>query len=247
LIHSAQEPLSSECTPTLSLILPAYKIIHQILHAYLRKNEYPHLQHAIRAALEKIDGYVELAGQNAVYGISMFVNPTIKMMWMTNHWSAAQANASLHDVKDAMFAYATAKSEDTQKADVSPRPTPTAAAPTTDAHERASNNLGARFKGLQDIFESSNRMVSGEDNGASDTVGHAENLLSNTQDAQDALDRQRVDAKVLRYMVDLNVTNATTSFDILLWWQMHQFSYPYCGRWHMTYCLCRHHRSRVMD
>ncbi len=139
---------------------------------------------------------------------------------MTKHWTVAQAEACLQDVKDAMFAYARAESEATP---CPLQPSPTTTTRPCDPHERANRNLSSGFQGLQDIFESLSRMALGEENDGAN--GNAENP-PNSQEAQDALDRQRVDAEVLRYTVDPNVTMATTSFNILEWWQMHRFSYP---------------------
>lgn len=71
LFHQVQELLSSERTPTLSVVLPAYEFCLKSLCDVVKHNYYPHLNHALQEAIEKLDQYVKLARKNPVYGISM--------------------------------------------------------------------------------------------------------------------------------------------------------------------------------
>jgi hypothetical protein len=80
--HHVKELLSSERTPTLSLVIPSYEILIQILHTFLTHDRLCHLHFAIRAAMAKLDIHVEAARQNACYGILMFLNPTSKLSWI---------------------------------------------------------------------------------------------------------------------------------------------------------------------
>lgn len=67
--HAAQEALSHEQTPTLSMALPAFEYM---LIAWRRlKVQYPQLEHAIQAGLDKIEVYVKKARQNKVYALAM--------------------------------------------------------------------------------------------------------------------------------------------------------------------------------
>jgi hypothetical protein len=103
--HHAQELLSSERTPTLSLVLSSYEILIQILCAFLTHVQLRHLHFAIWAMKAKLDIYVEAACQNACYGISMFLNPTSKLLWMSKHWPSVEVDLCMQKLKDAMLAY----------------------------------------------------------------------------------------------------------------------------------------------
>ncbi|PVF98996.1 hypothetical protein CPB86DRAFT_704104, partial [Serendipita vermifera] len=71
LFHSIQELLSSERTPTLAVALPAYEYCLATLAKVIDDEIFPHLNHALRAAAQKLGKYVELARKNRIYGMSM--------------------------------------------------------------------------------------------------------------------------------------------------------------------------------
>ncbi|PVF92156.1 hypothetical protein CPB86DRAFT_686709, partial [Serendipita vermifera] len=85
IFHSVQELLSSERTPTLTVTLPAYEACLKALHDVVEGNYFPHLNHAIHAAIDKIEKYVQIARKNHIYGMSMFINPSCKKEWMMMH------------------------------------------------------------------------------------------------------------------------------------------------------------------
>jgi hypothetical protein len=71
IFNLVQELMSSERTPTLAVTLPAYELCLQALVDIVDKETFPHLNHAIYTATDKIEKYVKLARANPVYGISM--------------------------------------------------------------------------------------------------------------------------------------------------------------------------------
>ncbi|TFK17713.1 hypothetical protein FA15DRAFT_559461, partial [Coprinopsis marcescibilis] len=78
--HQAQELLSFEQTPTLSLMLPVYQVI---INAWrIQCNNYTHLQHFIKAGICKIEEkYIPMMKKTHAYAIAMTVNPAIKLSW----------------------------------------------------------------------------------------------------------------------------------------------------------------------
>jgi hypothetical protein len=220
--HHAQELLSSERTPTLSLVLPSYEILIQILRAFLTHIRFRHLHFAIRAAMAKLDIYVESARQNACYGISMFLNPTSKQSWMSKHWPAIEVDSCMQKLKDAMLAYVKAErdasglSSDTLSTPSShPTPVPT-------AHDRAMSNLGSGFRGLEDLYASLNR--------AEDDIDSPLPSAPSTTEDQDLLDSRKVDSEILRYTADPVAIGTGSSFDLLEWWHVHRYMYPLLWR-----------------
>lgn len=71
LFNSIQELLSSERTPTLAVTLPAYETCLETLSSKIAESEFPHLEHAIYPAVDKIQKYVNIARGSRVYGMSM--------------------------------------------------------------------------------------------------------------------------------------------------------------------------------
>jgi hypothetical protein len=120
LFHSVQELVSSERTPTLSVALPAYEYCLQSLCEVLEKDRFPHLNHAIQQAIEKIDIYVKLARKNRIYGMAMcalglldlhmpvltlsllVINPSCKKSWMAQHWPDAEVDACMKAIRESV-------------------------------------------------------------------------------------------------------------------------------------------------
>lgn len=96
--HSAQQLLSSDNTPTLSLVLPVYESLVQKLRQ--AQSDIPHYWFAIQKGLDKIEKYVAEAHRSDAYIFAMR-----KVSSQTTHY--AQSNVyyqlstqSLH--QDAM-------------------------------------------------------------------------------------------------------------------------------------------------
>lgn len=71
--HSAQQALSHEQAPTLSMVLPAFELMLTGLKA--KKAKYPRLGHAINAGIVKLEEYIQKARQNKVYELAMSKSP----------------------------------------------------------------------------------------------------------------------------------------------------------------------------
>ncbi|PVF91540.1 hypothetical protein CPB86DRAFT_820410 [Serendipita vermifera] len=124
-------------------------MVQQILHAYVRKNVFPHLNYAIRTAISKLDKYIEVACQNPCYGIAMFLNPASKLSWISKHWSRSEQDTCIGQVKSAMLAFLRAERDLKQKHQ--PNSSPQLTKPLNPSG-RASHNLGNGFQSLQNLF-----------------------------------------------------------------------------------------------
>ncbi|KAI6012365.1 hypothetical protein EDC04DRAFT_2579789, partial [Pisolithus marmoratus] len=82
--HTAQELLSGECTPTLSMVLPAYELLcekwsqlQQTIHE---------LSPYIGVGYTKLKFYINQGQKTQTYALAMIVNPSIKLWWIQDHW-----------------------------------------------------------------------------------------------------------------------------------------------------------------
>ncbi|KAJ3966579.1 ribonuclease H-like domain-containing protein [Lentinula raphanica] len=67
--HSIQELASAEKTPTLSIVLPLYEGLIEILE--LMKDKLPNLSHIIDVSLDKLREYLNKARSTHIYGLAM--------------------------------------------------------------------------------------------------------------------------------------------------------------------------------
>ncbi|KAH7918269.1 hypothetical protein BV22DRAFT_1024860, partial [Leucogyrophana mollusca] len=81
----AQELLSAERTPTLSMALPSYELLMKQWKCL--RTTIPELSHYIDIGLDKIDEYTREARKTRIYALAMIINPSIKLDWLTAHWS----------------------------------------------------------------------------------------------------------------------------------------------------------------
>ncbi|KAJ7633847.1 hypothetical protein DFH06DRAFT_1004046, partial [Mycena polygramma] len=87
--HAAQELLSAEKTPTLSLALPAFELL---LVSWLNlQKELPELAHYIGVGITKIQEYVNKGRKSRIYALAMIINPTMKMTWIQEYWPQPDA------------------------------------------------------------------------------------------------------------------------------------------------------------
>ncbi|QRV87948.1 hAT family dimerization protein [Ceratobasidium sp. AG-Ba] len=100
-LHSAQELLSAERTPTLSLALPVYEGLIQALKDC--KIAFPVLQHAVESGIQKFEAYVAKTRGSPVYAYSMAVNPCMNFRWIGQHWDRIARNTARLHVKEKMF------------------------------------------------------------------------------------------------------------------------------------------------
>lgn len=104
--HVIQEIVSAEKTPTLSLVVPMYEQLIEMLRDLQIK--LPKLAHAIQASISKLEEYMEktrstpmhifamgrlyiyltFAAKTQLFSLLNFIvlNPTIKFQWLREHW-----------------------------------------------------------------------------------------------------------------------------------------------------------------
>ena len=109
--HSAQESLSAELTPTLSMAMPLYEIL--IENWTVLKSTIPELSHYIDIALSKLKEYIKEGRKTRIYALSMgklfsqrntfftrisyfpsVLNPDMKFDWISKHWEHNDACAA---------------------------------------------------------------------------------------------------------------------------------------------------------
>ncbi|KAJ3830979.1 hypothetical protein F5878DRAFT_550010 [Lentinula raphanica] len=69
LFHSVQELASAEKTPTLSIVLPLYEHLVEMLR--LLKTTLPNLAHIIEVSLRKLHEYIDKARTTRIYSLAM--------------------------------------------------------------------------------------------------------------------------------------------------------------------------------
>lgn len=75
IFHSCQELLSSERTPTVSMVLPAFDELLKSLQA--AQENHPELKHFIGVAISKIQDYLDKARKTRIYSLAMGMYTTI--------------------------------------------------------------------------------------------------------------------------------------------------------------------------
>ncbi|KAH9917776.1 ribonuclease H-like domain-containing protein, partial [Fomitopsis serialis] len=81
--NAAQELLSAEKTPTLSMALPVFT---ELMDVWTEQTKtIPELQHYIDIGIDRVQKYVNIARSSQVYALAMIINPTSKMTWINAH------------------------------------------------------------------------------------------------------------------------------------------------------------------
>ena len=101
--HCAQQLLSAERTPTLALALPVYKSLTASWKSLAVK--FPMLEFAITEAIGKLEKYVELTRTAPVHAAAMLINPSMKMSWIDQYWSSADAKKARIAVRDQVCCF----------------------------------------------------------------------------------------------------------------------------------------------
>ncbi|KDN33246.1 hypothetical protein RSAG8_13663, partial [Rhizoctonia solani AG-8 WAC10335] len=95
--HSAQELLSSEKTPTLSLAFPVYEGVITTWEQLAQK--IPELGYAIGCGIGKLREYINRTRQARVHTLVMITNPALKFEWLTENWKSPSAR---HDAAETV-------------------------------------------------------------------------------------------------------------------------------------------------
>ncbi|KAG8752077.1 hypothetical protein FRC12_012134 [Ceratobasidium sp. 428] len=99
----AQQLLSAERTPTLSLALPVYETVLELWRECWEL--FPELSLAIDGAILKIQEYVSKSRRSPVHVLAMFVNPSLKLNWINKHWKESQARDAYRVVESKLLEY----------------------------------------------------------------------------------------------------------------------------------------------
>ncbi|KIK13051.1 hypothetical protein PISMIDRAFT_18265 [Pisolithus microcarpus 441] len=103
ILHAAQQSMSGESTPKLGGTVPAFETF---MEEWKRlSNAVPHCAAYIKPGLVVADTYYKKMGKMKVYVVAMFVDPTIRMTWVNEHWSSPNAMEADQVIKDLMTEY----------------------------------------------------------------------------------------------------------------------------------------------
>ncbi|KAH7868956.1 ribonuclease H-like domain-containing protein, partial [Lentinula edodes] len=103
LFHSIQELASAEKTPTLSIVLPLYEGLIEMLG--LMKSTLPNLAHIIEVSLRKLHEYVDKARGTRIYALAMAINPTTKLNWINENWPRSDADQAREWLKSSVCTF----------------------------------------------------------------------------------------------------------------------------------------------
>jgi len=117
--HSAQQVVSAEHTPTLSIVIPTYELLITMLKDL--KRHLPNLKHAIQASTSKLEEYMGKARSTKMYILAMcefhstpffmvcsniifptVINPQTKLNYSNVNWSNTESNQAKEWVQEAV-------------------------------------------------------------------------------------------------------------------------------------------------
>ena len=116
--HSAQQVVSAEHTPTLSIVIPTYELLITMLNDL--KRHLLNLKHAIQASITKLEEYMGKARSTKMYILAMrefssiphfqhvltsiflVINPQTKLNYSNTNWSNAESNQAKGWVQEAV-------------------------------------------------------------------------------------------------------------------------------------------------
>ncbi|KAF8714530.1 hAT family C-terminal dimerization region, partial [Rhizoctonia solani] len=101
--HQAQELLSAEKTPTLSLAFPVY---NQLIRSWRQVGaQLGAFEHAIECGIAKIQEYIAKSRSSPIHIVAMVLNPCIKYTWINSHWTEEEKQLAREIVKGFMLKY----------------------------------------------------------------------------------------------------------------------------------------------
>ncbi|CDO76573.1 hypothetical protein BN946_scf184831.g9 [Trametes cinnabarina] len=226
--HDAQQLVSSERTPSLSIALPAYELI---LEAWTKlRDELPHLKHYIDKGMSKIQEYVYKSRESRIYALAIVLNPAFKLMWIQDHWTPEAALQAEEWVLDAEFRIK--ERADSQQT--------SGGFPSTSDASRT-----LRTTGLQRLLSHAQRNSPLRATSSEPSISHhtrsmascsTTNLPScglppSTSEAPGpalrAQDRAAVRSEFDRYIAEGIMSNIESGADLLGYWALNRHVYPY--------------------
>ncbi|KAF7330238.1 putative AC transposase [Mycena venus] len=230
--HLVQEIVSGEQAPTLSYVLPLYEQLIVMLKNLVK--DLDKISIGINAAIRKLEEYLNLSRRTRIYALAMVLNPTIKLQWLRENWSAEDANAAKNWVRAAMLEYR--KEHRSQGSSPVPIQVPTTAtrrpvnAPSASHGARAHTSGFARLNALS-------KKLSGSD---LDTPANATSASHSTEQERAEAERRAVAEDERIVDEELNLWEAEgrldesdpefADFDLLRHWEARQFRLQYLFR-----------------
>ncbi|KAK6996343.1 ribonuclease H-like domain-containing protein [Favolaschia claudopus] len=113
--HLAQELLSAEKTPTLSMALPAFELL--LLNWLCLMEELPELAHYIGVGVHKIQEYVHKGRKSRIYALAMSTFQSIHCLHFSieEHWPREDAVQAEKWIVELMTSFATARRHENKR------------------------------------------------------------------------------------------------------------------------------------
>ncbi|KAF5383852.1 hypothetical protein D9615_003798 [Tricholomella constricta] len=221
--HAAQELLSAERTPTLSLSLPLYEIL--IEQWKLLQATIPELAPYIEIGIQKLEDYVGQARKTRIYAHAMVLNPSMKFEWMEKHWGDVETNTSRGWIKESMLKYQQSLRRESMSRSRTVPIDRSLSAPSIAAHSQA---LGfTRLSGINVAIRRSTSMstIPSQPPPLSGQPALSEEVLD--REARELIEDQRVVDQELRRYEDDGVTPTSERLeDLTRHWERNEHSYP---------------------
>ncbi|KAJ7440177.1 hypothetical protein FB451DRAFT_1344143 [Mycena latifolia] len=99
--HIVQEIVSSEKTPTLSIVLPMYEKLIVMLKDLAK--DLDELSLGINTTIRKLEEYLNMSQRTRMYALAMVLNPTIKLQWLHDNWSAKDFVTAKNGIRSAVI------------------------------------------------------------------------------------------------------------------------------------------------
>ncbi|KAF8959750.1 ribonuclease H-like domain-containing protein, partial [Flammula alnicola] len=152
--HLAQELLSAERTPTLSMALPVFETL--IANWKELASTIPELQHFIDIGISKLEEYLGHTRKTRMYALSMIVNPGQKFSWLRSHdeKAATQGGEGNHETNarewmlESMLSY---KQHERNTTRITPAQSTSTPARSLSATEIASTSVSTGYNRLQTL------------------------------------------------------------------------------------------------
>ncbi|EIN06470.1 hypothetical protein PUNSTDRAFT_71957, partial [Punctularia strigosozonata HHB-11173 SS5] len=234
--HAAQEILSAEKTPTLSLALPCYELLIDGWEDL--RTQLPHLITYINVGISKLKEYLLYSRRSRIYALAMILNPGMKLEWINEHWTANESAQARSWMIDAMLEYC--------------RESRRASAPTSKNAEplRRSSSLSdsitnsavaAQTRGFNRLLNLSKRPASSRgsptmsclslfSSSSSPSPLPSAADLEQQEETCRRQDKSLVEEEMRRYE-QLGVTTSdlerSTTSDLITFWDAHQNAFPH--------------------
>ncbi|KAF8197148.1 hypothetical protein BJ912DRAFT_923235 [Pholiota molesta] len=145
--HLAQELLSAERTPTLSMAFPVFKTL--IFKWKALATTIPELKHFIDLGVSKLEEYAGRARKTCLYSLAMILNPGQKFTWFAENDKSGQDELNARNwILEAMLSF---KQHQCTNQPISSHSQPTAASRKSSPSELASTNIAHGYSRLQSL------------------------------------------------------------------------------------------------